>query len=337
MRHLMALLLSGCVGAIPVLAQTSDQDLWLTDRAFERAITTKQYELARPMFHDDFLGVDADGSTYTAEAYFVRRAAESLFFDVEDEPYPGGGVAVGTVLIGNSVQRFSHVWLQTPHGWRLVAAHASPIGPRPNAPPTARVSGGDETDNIKDRANRSAADTAIIDALRRVQRAEHGSDANGWAALTDDGFWAINAFGAKDRKPVRAAQIARQGSATVDAASDCSRCADPHLRRSGDHALRSGACHAACIARHSAVGETWSRVAAGIESRDAPYATAQQVAAHTGGRGPHIFCLRSKRAAVPIGPGVPPSSYRDPANPTSSTGYNGSLSEETPICKEPRL
>ena len=214
MKRLIALLLSGCVGAISVSAQTPDQDLWLTDRAFERAITTKQYELARPMFHDDFLGVDADGSTYTAEAYFVRRAAESLFFDVEDEPYPGGGVAVGTVLIGNSVQRFSHVWLQTPHGWRLVAANASPIGPRSNAPPTARVSSGPETDDIKDQGTRSAAESAIIDALRRVQRAEHASDANGWAALTDEGFWAISAFGAKDRKPVRAAQIARQGSAT---------------------------------------------------------------------------------------------------------------------------
>lgn len=87
------------------------------------------------MFHAHFLGVDADGSTYTADRYIVRRAAESQFFDVEDEPYPGGGVVMGTVLIGSSVQRFSHVWLQTPQGWRLVAAHASPIGARANASP----------------------------------------------------------------------------------------------------------------------------------------------------------------------------------------------------------
>jgi hypothetical protein len=43
-----------------VLAQTPDQDLWLTERAFERAITMKQHDAARPVFHADFLGVDAD-------------------------------------------------------------------------------------------------------------------------------------------------------------------------------------------------------------------------------------------------------------------------------------
>jgi hypothetical protein len=215
MKHLMVLLLSGCVGAISVLAQTPDEDLWLKERAFERAITTKQHDAVRPVFHADFLGVDADGSTYTADAYVVRRAAESLFFDVEDEPYPGGGVVMGTVLIGSSVQRFSHVWLQTPQGWRLVAAQASSIGPPANASPdTSRVSSGDETDHINDQAIRSAVETAIIDALRRVQRAEHASDANGWAALTDDGFWAISPNGSKDRKSARMGQIARQRAAT---------------------------------------------------------------------------------------------------------------------------
>jgi hypothetical protein len=173
---LIVLLLSGWVGAISVAAQTPDEDLWLTERAFERAITTKQHEAARPVFHADFLGVDADGSTYTADAYFARRAAESLFFDVEDEPYPGGGSVVGTVLIGSRVQRFSHLWLQTPQGWRLVAAQASPIDPPTSASPgTTRVSSGDETDHIGEYAMRSAAETAIIDALRRVQRAEHAS------------------------------------------------------------------------------------------------------------------------------------------------------------------
>src|SRR6266496_3072940 len=97
------------------------------------------------MFHADFLGVDADGSAYTADGYFGRRAAESLFFDVDDEPYPGGGVVIGTVLIGGSVQRFSHVWLQTPQGWRLVAVQASPIvGLQASAPPSATRSGADE-------------------------------------------------------------------------------------------------------------------------------------------------------------------------------------------------
>jgi hypothetical protein len=210
----MVLLLSGCVSAISVLAQTPDEDLWLAERAFERAITTKQHGAARPVFHADFLGVDADGSTYTADAYVVRRAAESLFFDVEDEPYPGGGVVMGTVLIGGSVQRFSHVWLQTPQGWRLVAAQASSIGPANASPDTTRVSSGDETDHIQDQATRSAAETAIIDALRRLQRAEHASDANGWAALTDDAFWAISANGSKDRKSARMGQIARQRAAT---------------------------------------------------------------------------------------------------------------------------
>src|SRR5262249_2745027 len=64
--------------------QTSDEDLWVAELAFERAITTKHNDAARLMFHADFLGVDADGSTYTADGYFVRRSAESLFFDVED-------------------------------------------------------------------------------------------------------------------------------------------------------------------------------------------------------------------------------------------------------------
>jgi hypothetical protein len=215
MKRLRLLLLSWCAGTISMLAQTPDQDLWLTERAFDRAITTKQYDAARPVFHADFLGVDADGSTYGADAYVVRRAAESLFFDVEDEPYPGGGVTMGTVLIGSSVQRFSHVWLQTPQGWRLVAAQASPIDPPANASPgTTRVSSGDETDHIKDQAIRSAAETEIIDGLRRVQRAEQASDANGWAALTDDGFWAISARGSKDRKSARMGQIARQRAAT---------------------------------------------------------------------------------------------------------------------------
>lgn len=215
MKHLMVWLLSGCVGAISVLAQTPDEDLWLTERAFERAIATKQYDAARSVFYSDFLGVDADGSTYTADTYVVRRAAESLFFDVEDEPYSGGGAVVGTVLIGSSVQRFSHVWLQAPQGWRLVAAQASPIDPPANASPaTTRVSSGDVTDHIIDQAIRLANEAAIIDALRRVQRAEHASDANGWAALTDDTFWAISASGSRDRKSARMGQIARQRAAT---------------------------------------------------------------------------------------------------------------------------
>ncbi|MBZ5636986.1 MAG: nuclear transport factor 2 family protein [Acidobacteriia bacterium] len=221
MKRLMALLLSGCVGTIAVPAQTPDEDLWRTERAFERAITTKQHDAAQPAFHADFLGVDADGSTYTADAYVVRRAAESLFFDVEDEPYPGGGAVVGTVLIGSSVQRFSHVWLQTPQGWRLVAAQASPIDPRASASPgTTRVSGGGETDHIKDQAMRSTAETAIIDALGRVQRAEHASDANGWAALTHDGFWAIGPRGSKDRKSARMAQIGRQAATPLPTVHD---------------------------------------------------------------------------------------------------------------------
>ena len=164
------------------------------------------------MFHKDFLGVDANGSTYTAEVYFARSTAESLFFDVEDEPYPGGGVAMGTVLIGGNVQRFSHVWLQTPQGWRLVATHSSPIGSRPNASPATRVTTGDETDHIKDQATRSTTEAAVIDAMRRVQRAERASDANGWAALTADTFWAISPYGQKDRKPARFSQIARQAA-----------------------------------------------------------------------------------------------------------------------------
>jgi ketosteroid isomerase-like protein len=209
MRCLMVLLLSGCLGAISLLAQAPDnQDLWRSEKEFERAITTKQYDAARPMFHADFLGVDADGSGYTADAYLARRAGESLFFDIEDEPYPGGGIAIGTVLIGSSVQRFSHVWLQTPQGWRLVAAQASTIGPRANASPGAtRPSSGDETDHIKDQANRSAAESAIIDALRRVQRAEHAKDVSAWAALTDDHFWAISPFGSRDPKSARMGQI----------------------------------------------------------------------------------------------------------------------------------
>jgi hypothetical protein len=215
MKRPMVLLLSGCLGAISVVAQTPDQDLWRTEKAFEQAITTKQHDAALPMFHADFVGVDADGSTYSTNAYIVRRAAESLFFDVEDEPYPGGGVVMGTVLIGSSVQRFSHVWLQTPQGWRLVAAQASPINPPANAlPGPTRVSSGDETDHIKDQASRSPAETPIIEALRRVQQAEHAGDGNGWAALTDDGFWAISVRGAKDRKSVRMNQIANQRAVT---------------------------------------------------------------------------------------------------------------------------
>jgi len=214
MKHLMVLLLCGCVGALSVLAQTPDEDLRRTERAFEKAITTKQYDAARPVFHADFLGVDADGSTYTADAYVVRRAGESLFFGVEDEPYPGGGVVMGTVLIGSSVQRFSHVWLQTPQGWRLVAAQASSVGSAGNASPDrTRVSSGDETDHIQDQAIRSAAEAAIIDALQRVQRAEHASDANGWAALTDDGFWAIGPNGSKERL-ARMSEIVRQRAVT---------------------------------------------------------------------------------------------------------------------------
>ena len=209
------LFLSGCLCAISVSAQTPDEDLWLTEGAFERAITTKQYDAARTLFHADFLGVDADGSIYTAATYVARRAAESLFFDVEDELYPGGGVVMGTVLIGSSVQRFSHVWLRTPNGWRLAAAQASPIDPQTNAlPRTTRESNGDEGDHVKDQGMGSVTETAILDALRRVQQAEHASDANGWAALTHDGFWAIGPRGSKDRKSVRIAQIARQKAST---------------------------------------------------------------------------------------------------------------------------
>ena len=215
MKLTMVLLLSGCLGAISVVAQAPDQDLWRTEKAFEQAITAKQQDAALPVFHADFVGVDADGSTYYADAYLVRRAAESLFFDLEDERYPGGGVVMGTVLIGSSVQRFSHVWLQTPQGWRLVAAQASPINPPANASPgPTQVSSGDETSHIKDQASRPAAEAAIIEALRRLQQAEHSGDGNGWAALTDDGFWAISARGSKDRKSVRMNQIAQQRAVT---------------------------------------------------------------------------------------------------------------------------
>lgn len=198
-----------------VTTQTPDEDLWLTEMSFERAVTTKQHDAAQRMFHTDFVGVDADGSTYAADAYFVRRSAESLFFDVEDESHPGGGVALGTVLIGNSVQRFSHLWLQTAQGWRLVAAQAGPVlDLQANAPPAASRPGADEATFIKDQATRPAAETAIVDALRGVVRAEHASNANGWAALTDDHFWTISVRGSKDRKGVRMAQIGRQRAAT---------------------------------------------------------------------------------------------------------------------------
>jgi hypothetical protein len=203
------------VGAVSAFAQTPDEDLWRTEMAFERTITTKEHDAARPMFHADFLGVDADGSTYTADGYFVRRAAESLFFDVEDEPYPGGGVVVGTVLVGGTVQRFSHIWLQTPQAWRLVAAQASTILElQRNAPAGAPSSGADEATFIKDRATRPTAEAAIVDALRGLVRAEHASNANAWAALTDDHFWTISVGGSKDRKDARMAQIGRQRAAT---------------------------------------------------------------------------------------------------------------------------
>lgn len=55
-KRLMALLLSGCVGTISVPAQTPVEDLWLSERAFERAITTKQHDAARPVFHADGRG-----------------------------------------------------------------------------------------------------------------------------------------------------------------------------------------------------------------------------------------------------------------------------------------
>jgi hypothetical protein len=198
-----------------ITTQTPNEDLWLTEMSFERAVTAKQHDAARRMFHTDFVGVDADGSRYTADAYFVCRSAESLFFDVEDESHPGGGVALGTVLIGNGVQRFSHIWLQTAQGWRLAAAQASTIlDLQPNAPPAATRPGADEATFIKDQATRPAAEAAIVDALRGVVRAEHAANANAWAALTDDHFWTISVRGSRDRKGVRMAQIGRQREAT---------------------------------------------------------------------------------------------------------------------------
>ena len=199
------------------LAQTAptEEDLWRTEIAFERAITAKQHDAARPMFHADFLGVDADGSRYTADDYFGRRAAESLFFDVEDEFHPGGGVVIGTVLVGNSVQRFSHVWLVTPQGWRLVAAQASPIlDPPANASSGATRPGGDETTYLKDQAVRGAAETAIVEAQRGLLLAENASDAKAWAALTDDHFWALSPNGAKASKGPRFTQIGRPRAPT---------------------------------------------------------------------------------------------------------------------------
>jgi hypothetical protein len=199
-----------------VTTQTPDEDLWLTEMSFERAVTTKQHDAAQRMFHTDFVGVDADGSTYAADAYFVRRSAESLFFDVDDEFYPGGGIALGTVLIGNSVQRFSHIWLQTARGWRLVAAQASTIRDlQRNAPAAASRAGADEATFLKDRSTRPAAESAIVDTLRKLVLAEHASDANAWGALTDDHFWTISVRGAKDSKGARMGQIGRQRAATL--------------------------------------------------------------------------------------------------------------------------
>jgi hypothetical protein len=60
-KRFMVLFLSGWVGAIWLAGQTADEDLWLNERAFERAITTKQYDAVRPVFYADFLGVDAGG------------------------------------------------------------------------------------------------------------------------------------------------------------------------------------------------------------------------------------------------------------------------------------
>ena len=199
-----------------ISTQTPDEDLWRTEVAFEMAIETKQHDVARSLFHADFLGVDADGSPYTANAYFVRRAAESLFFDKDGDPHRGGGVVIGTVLIGSNVQRFSHVWLQTSQGWRLAAAQASPIdhSPANTSPGTTSAPSGDQTDHIKDKAVRPAAEAAILDALRTLQRAEHARDATAWAALTDDNFWAISPRGSKDRKAARVTQIGRQAGTT---------------------------------------------------------------------------------------------------------------------------
>ena len=206
--------LIGAIGAAH--AQTTDDDLWAAEQAFERAITTKQANAARPMFHADFVGVDADGTTFTGADYFARRSAETQFFDVDDEAHPGAGVIVGTVLSGGSVQRFSRIWLQTQQGWRLVASQASTIADRATtgSPATTAPSNEDVTDAIKD-ATTPAAETPIIDALRGLQRAEHARDATAWAASTDDRFWSISPYGSRDAKAARAGQISRQRAVSL--------------------------------------------------------------------------------------------------------------------------
>jgi hypothetical protein len=200
------------VGAIVAAhAQAADDDLWNTELAFERAITAKQANATRPMFHADFVGVDADGATFTGGDYFVRRSAETQFFDVEDELQPGAGVIIGTVLVGGRVQRFSRIWLQTPQGWRLVASQASTIADRPTtaSPAGTTPSRGDGTYEIQD-ATPPAAQAAIIEALRGVRRAEDARDASTWAASTDDHFWSISPYGSRDGKAARAGQISRR-------------------------------------------------------------------------------------------------------------------------------
>jgi len=74
--------------------------------------------------------------------------------------------------------------------------------------------GADEATFIKDQVTQPAAETAVVDALRALVRAEHAPDANAWGALTDEHFWAISPIGSKDAKGVRMAQIGRQRTAT---------------------------------------------------------------------------------------------------------------------------
>lgn len=200
------------VGTAMLSAQTPDDDPWPAEGAFEEAITAKQTDALLSMFHPDFSGIDSDGSTYSANAYMVRRASEAYFFDVDADRHPGGSVAVGYVLAKGGVQRFSHVWLHSPQGWRLVAAQATAMFPRSATPDgPSRDSGGDQQTFITAQTPwpSGSPEASILDAYRGLVRAEHGRDVNGWARLTDDHFWAIAPRGQKDGKGARFTQIGR--------------------------------------------------------------------------------------------------------------------------------
>lgn len=207
MRLLLVIVLAALASVTPAA-----DDVASAERAFERAVVAGQHDAVAQWLHDEFFSVDGGGASHArAEFLATLEPADGSLSDVEVHTAGAAAVVLGTVRRGDDAQRFTHLWIQAPGGWRIVASQVTNIVANPPRPPLASApSPLDETSFIKDLTAQSDEQRAVVDAFRLLQKAEHAPDWRGFAVLTADEFHVVGVQGQVGSKPQRVEAIRQQ-------------------------------------------------------------------------------------------------------------------------------